>query len=72
MKDRMAIGDRVLFYHSNTKLPGVAASVVGAFAVQADDRSFAKIDSASYPDPSAFDTEHPYYDAKSKADSPTW
>ena len=27
MKERMAIGDRVLFYHSNTKLPGVAACV---------------------------------------------
>jgi len=58
MKERMAIGDRVLFYHSNTKLPGVAA--------------FAKVDSASYPDPSAFDASHPYHDPKSKEDSPTW
>lgn len=59
MKDRMRQGDDVLFYHSNTKIPGVAG--------------LARISSAqSYPDPSAFDPAHPYYDAKSDKASPKW
>lgn len=59
MKDKMRQGDDVLFYHSNTKIPGVAG--------------LARISSAqSYPDPSAFDSNHPYYDAKSDSASPKW
>lgn len=58
MKEKMRTGDDVLFYHSNTKIPGVAG--------------LARICSQSYPDPSAFDSNHPYYDPKSDPDSPKW
>lgn len=59
MKEKMRFGDRVLFYHSNTKIPGVAG--------------LARVCSKqSYPDPSAFDTKHPYYDAKSDPEQPKW
>ena len=59
MKDKMRFGDAVLFYHSNTKIPGVAG--------------LARICSRqSYPDPSAFDSNHPYYDPKSNPDEPKW
>ncbi|KAJ9479495.1 EVE domain-containing protein [Pseudozyma hubeiensis] len=59
MKDKMRFGDRVLFYHSNTKIPGVAG--------------LARISSQkSYPDPSAFDSKHPYFDAKSDPEQPKW
>lgn len=59
MKDKMQYGDPVLFYHSNTKIPGVAG--------------LARICSKeSYPDPSAFDIKHPYYDPKSDPEQPKW
>lgn len=59
MKERMHYGDPVLFYHSNTKIPGVAG--------------LARISSQqSYPDPSAFDPKHPYYDPKSDPEAPKW
>ncbi|CBQ73421.1 conserved hypothetical protein [Sporisorium reilianum SRZ2] len=59
MKEKMRFGDAVLFYHSNTKVPGVAG--------------LARICSKqSYPDPSAFDAKHPYYDAKSDPEQPKW
>lgn len=59
MKEKMRFGDSVLFYHSNTKIPGVAG--------------LARICSKqSYPDPSAFDEAHPYYDPKSDRSSPKW
>lgn len=59
MKEKMQFGDPVLFYHSNTKIPGVAG--------------LARICSKqSYPDPSAFDRNHAYYDAKSDPEQPKW
>ncbi|SNX87263.1 uncharacterized protein MEPE_05973 [Melanopsichium pennsylvanicum] len=59
MKQKMRFGDRVLFYHSNTKIPGVAG--------------LARISSKqSYPDASAFDSKHAYYDPKSDETSPKW
>lgn len=59
MKEKMRFDDKVLFYHSNTKIPGVAG--------------LARICSKeSYPDPSAFDTKHPYYDPKSNPEEPKW
>jgi len=54
----MKLNDSVLFYHSNCKIPGVAG--------------LAFISKESYPDPSAWDTNHPYFDPKTKQDSPTW
>lgn len=58
IRDDMAIGDEVLFYHSSCKVPGVVG--------------IAKIASAAYPDPVQFDRKSKYYDPKSKQDSPTW
>ncbi|ORX65720.1 DUF55-domain-containing protein [Linderina pennispora] len=58
MRDKMKIGDKVLFYHSNCKTPGIAGT--------------ATVVREAYPDYTAFDPEHPYYDPKSKADVPKW
>jgi predicted RNA-binding protein with PUA-like domain len=58
MRDAMQVGDQILFYHSNTKPPGVAG--------------IAEVASAPYPDPTAFDPESDYYDPKSDPDAPRW
>ncbi len=58
MRDQMGIGDGVLFYHSSCAEPGIAG--------------LAEVASAPYPDPSQFDRNSPYYDAKSKRDAPRW
>ena len=51
-------GDLVLFYQSNCDEPGVPG--------------IAEVVKAGYPDPSAFDPDHTYYDEKSDPDNPTW
>ena len=58
MRDDMRIGDKVFFYHSNCKEPGV----VGV----------ARVASEPYPDPTQFDPESKYYDPKSSKDDPRW
>jgi predicted RNA-binding protein with PUA-like domain len=58
MRDDMAIGDRVLFYHSNCKPPGIVG--------------IAEIVSRAYPDHTAFDPDEKYYDPKSDPDNPRW
>ena len=58
MRDDMKVGDRVLFYHSNAKPPGV----VGV----------CKVSSKPYPDPTQFDKNSKYYDAKSSKVNPRW
>ena len=58
MRDRMRVGDGVLFYHSSCDEPGIAG--------------IAEVASAAYPDASQFDAKSPYYDPKSKKDSPRW
>lgn len=58
MKERMQKGDLVLFYHSNCKTPGIAG--------------LAEIYREGYPDFTAFDSSHPYYDPKSDESKPTW
>ena len=58
MRDDMAVGDRILFYHSNAKPP----AVVGV----------AEIVSNAYPDPTQFDEDSKYFDPKSNPDEPTW
>ncbi len=58
MRDDMAVGDRILFYHSNAKPP----AVVGV----------AEIASEAYPDPTAFDEDSKYFDPKSNPDEPRW
>ena len=51
MRDLMKVGDRILFYHSNAKPPGVAG--------------VAKVCSKPYPDFTAFDKKEQHYDPKS-------
>ncbi|KAG0046587.1 hypothetical protein BGZ83_008246 [Gryganskiella cystojenkinii] len=58
MKLNMKIGDKVLFYHSNTKEPGIVG--------------LAKVVRESYPDYTAFDPKSDYYDAKSTKEDPRW
>ena len=55
---QMAVGDGVLFYHSNTKVPGV----VGVAEVACD----------AYPDPTQFQKKSHYYDPKATREEPRW
>lgn len=57
MKD-MEKGDQVLFYHSNTKPPGVAG--------------LATVSKEAQPDVTAFDKNSEYYDSKSTEEKPRW
>ena len=58
MRDGMTVGDGVLFYHSNTDVPGVVGT--------------ATIASPAYPDPSQFDPRSDYFDPKSSPEEPRW
>jgi predicted RNA-binding protein with PUA-like domain len=58
MKDRMKVGDGVLFYHSSCPEPGIAG--------------LAEVASPAYTDASQFDRKSPYYDKDSKQDAPRW
>ncbi|QDU68401.1 EVE domain-containing protein [Engelhardtia mirabilis] len=58
MRDDMAVGDGVLFYHSNAKPPGVAG--------------FAEVVREAYPDPTALDPKDPHFDPKSDPEDPRW
>jgi len=53
-----AVGDLVLFYHSNCAEPGI----VGV----------AKISQAAFTDPTQFDAKSDYYDPKSQRSDPRW
>lgn len=57
MRDKMEIGDLVLFYHSVTN-----PSVVGV----------AKVVRESYPDHTAWDPEDKHFDPRSTPDKPLW
>jgi predicted RNA-binding protein with PUA-like domain len=54
----MAVGDAVLFHHSNATPPGVAG--------------LARVVKTGVVDPTQFDPDSKYYDAKAKRDTPTW
>ncbi|MDO5091370.1 MAG: EVE domain-containing protein [Cardiobacteriaceae bacterium] len=54
----MQVGDRVFFYHSNASPPGIAG--------------MAEIAGAARPDPTQFDPQSKYFDAKSTAEKPRW
>jgi predicted RNA-binding protein with PUA-like domain len=58
MKAQMRVGDGVLFYHSSCPEPGIAG--------------IAEVASAPYVDKTQFDRKSPYYDPKSKKESPRW
>ncbi|MEM9385159.1 MAG: EVE domain-containing protein [Pseudomonadota bacterium] len=58
MRNEMKKGDQAFFYHSNTKVPGIA----GVMEVARE----------GYVDHTAFDPDDPHYDAKSDPDKPRW
>jgi predicted RNA-binding protein with PUA-like domain len=58
MRDDMQVGDRVFFYHSNCKPPGIVG--------------ICEVASAPYPDHTAFDPNSKYFDAKSDPENPRW
>ena len=58
MRDGMQAGEQGFFYHSNCAEPGIVGIV--------------RIASESYPDPTAFDPDSKYYDAKSDPAQPRW
>ena len=58
MRDDMAVGDGVLFYHSSCAVPGVVG--------------LAEITRTAYPDPTQFDPASHYFDPKSDPADPRW
>ena len=58
MRDGMQVGDGVLFYHSNCKVPGIAG--------------IATVASKPYPDDTQFNPKSHYYDPKSTLEQPRW
>lgn len=54
----MAKGDQILYYHSNTDVPGVVG--------------LAKVLRLAYPDPTQFDPTDSHYDPASKPEDPRW
>ena len=58
MRDGMQVGDGVMIYHSNTKVPGIAG--------------LARVASAAYPDDTQFDPTSHYFDPKATREQPRW
>ena len=58
MRDRMKVGDAVLFYHSSCPEPGIAG--------------FAEVASTTYPDDTQFDPKGKYFDPKATRETPRW
>ncbi len=58
MRDGMAVGDGVLFYHSSCAEPGVVG--------------IAEVATPAYPDPTQFDRKSPYFDPKATRAEPRW
>ena len=54
----MQVGDRLFYYHSNTKPPGIVG--------------LATVTAANVVDPTQFDAEHKYFDPKSTPEKPRW
>ena len=58
MRDAMAVGDGILFYHSSCAVPGVAG--------------VARVASGPYPDATQFDPDSHYFDPKATPEQPRW
>ena len=58
MRDGMQVGDGVMFYHSNCKVPGIAG--------------LARVASHAYPDITQFDPKSHYFDPKATHETPRW
>ncbi|TWG91621.1 putative RNA-binding protein with PUA-like domain [Luteimonas sp. J16] len=55
---QMQVGDGVLFYHSNTEVPGIYG--------------LAEVASRAYPDPTQFEKKSKYFDPKATREQPRW
>jgi predicted RNA-binding protein with PUA-like domain len=55
---QMQVGDGVLFYHSNTDVPGIYG--------------VAEVACTAYPDPTQFDRKSKYFDPKATREQPRW
>lgn len=58
MMKEMAVGDRVLFYHSSCEPPGVAGTAV--------------VSHEALPDATALDKKSAYFDPKASKEQPIW
>ena len=58
LRDKVKVGDQVLFYHSVCKPPGIVGLV--------------EVSKEAEPDFHAFDPKSDYYDPKSSPDNPRW
>ena len=58
LRDQVAVGDGVLFYHSSCKQVGIVGT--------------AEVVKAGYPDPAQFDPENDYFDPKATPEAPRW
>ena len=58
MRDGMTVGDRVFYYHSNCKPPGIVG--------------ICEVASTPYPDHTAFDPNNKHFDPKSSPENPRW
>ena len=58
MRDDMAVGDAVFFYHSSCPEPGIAG--------------IAKVSKRAYPDATQFDGKSEYFDPKASRTQPRW
>lgn len=58
LRDEIAVGDAVLFYHSSAKPPAAVGT--------------ARVVSAARPDPSQFDAKSDYYDPGATPEAPRW
>ena len=58
MRDKMQIGDKIFIYHSRVEPIGIVGE--------------AEVASAPYPDPTQFDPDSGYFDAKSTPEKPRW
>jgi predicted RNA-binding protein with PUA-like domain len=58
LRDEIAVGDGILFYHSNADPPAVAGT--------------ARVVRAGYPDPTQFDARDGHHDPGSSQDAPRW
>ncbi len=58
MRDELAVGDGVIFYHSNAKPP----AAVG----------LAEVVRGGYPDPTQFEPTSEYFDPAATPDAPRW
>jgi len=58
LRDKVQVGDQVLFYHSSCPRPGVAGMM--------------EVVKAAYPDPAQFDLESDYYDPMATQEKPKW